>query len=1377
MSMGDTNIFCAPINVEAFILNEKVCDEGGSRIAPITQPDYRGLRLNSSEIKHDILPYVDLSRTQPATVNSRVTAVEDQSATTLSSSPGSTDQASTGRSKERRLGVYIHWSLPRLYRAATGGASGTDELPTKENISPEPTFRMIPNRWLVVRSIRDALPGNAIALGRTQAWVVESDRLWTLDELGPDVDLEVDVSPYVMYKDGDESSPDVLNNQTKYYIGAKIPASSWEEKGNTVPRIPLTTMNSGNILFADNSAHNPNVLSMVDNLQFVNISGRVSKYTKATCDYTVVGWHSNLSDDPVGRDGLKGSFKERLRALFLETSPDWIEKNGRFDRTWSRLACHGTVYNVPWNRNLKPFTPADEYAKLFTANITMEPISVGTTALDSVLTFLQAHKANSDVILGSGSSELAADILNLSELLYAMEDGYDGRVKASDIIDAHNFQREAGGVAWQYDEKAERGKPALTPSSKPDESGYSETQYLRKVNDLQAQIDAAERKLKHMQWSLFSVWWNFISDPNGKQQERLMKYKDGVVKFREIIKSLTQQIWAPDTGLQAQVSNIVRAVRPVAFPRLKARKIARPAFFHRKDPTVCIAGIDSGWPTEYLGKLHIRVLSQSPYYFQFRDQPPVVRLASTGDPGLDTAIKVLVGEAVTTQDHGGILGFKSWVKQPWCPLFLEWEAIYYHIPIEKWSVELVSSPIGNNHSQVRYMVKEPLYNDLESTEDVRTVSGRILVLPQPVFNLQAILAQVLSVSGTDLPPELETVEQRDAFIKAVGTLDFISGELDGLTTNLLTLKEGSHVPPNFTVPGNPRPVPLEAAVLAGVDIGISREDLMLIRDQTAATPYGTLEDFSTATSSPFKGATHGQLRFTKLNMIDKFGQAISAIPAQPPLRIPSDDPETIYPCLGDQVCPTFVPGTTLLNTVTPLTLADPQLPGAYPLCPYIQLPPAINQNSRLNASFLVKEISLTNANEFVGWRTVSDYEQPIWGWIIINYANQGLQFFTSEGSFYVELTLGGPTDTIASAKWLPFDPPTPGTADISPQLDQLITTLTGSDGGVYLRSFYNMVTQAVETMPFAPPEYAASATAIIGKPLALVNVGFSLELATEPLSSQTTLPPTLNNTISDADILYGYKFPIKIGDAERPFDGVVGYFDTDNSTTGSTNWTKLHTYFTAGTLTGEPILPPPSPVVGDPRQLIEPDVFPTLSPYYIDPLGPLKGNSFEATHASKFLVKTMIVDPYTPLHVYTPILPVTELKLSAWTVQKALYKISAFFTLGPMLITRDIPHPYDEEKPLTPSTWLEIQRSDLKPDSDSATIRLPIIGGAASAKGVWNWLQPYSVGDTEESEETKYNALDVGQDDGRLRLDEGPYTMVEGFLQLFRRLEKGGLGI
>jgi hypothetical protein len=220
--------------------------------------------------------------------------------------------------------------------------------------------------------------------------------------------------------------------------------------------------------------------------------------------------------------------------------------------------------------------------------------------------------------------------------------------------------------------------------------------------------------------------------------------------------------------------------------------------------------------------------------------------------------------------------------------------------------------------------------------------------------------------------------------------------------------------------------------------------------------------------------------------------------------------------------------------------------------------------------------------------------------------------------------------------------------------------MTGANGPAYLKSFWDMITQAVENMPYAPADYGTYASSIVGKPLALVNVGFSLELATPPLVTQTTLPPTSQPNSPD---LTSYYFPVKIGDADRPFDGVLGYWDTDNTTTGATDWTKLYTYF--------PTISPPA-TTGDPRIQIEPSNFPALSPFFLEPDAPLTNNSYSAGLAENLQIKTLLLDPYTALHVYSGILPITELQLPAWTVQTAMQTMSTFPGPREKLLSRSV---------------------------------------------------------------------------------------------------------
>lgn len=551
------------------------------------------------------------------------------------------------------------------------------------------------------------------------------------------------------------------------------------------------------------------------------------------------------------------------------------------------------------------------------------------------------------------------------------------------------------------------------------------------------------------------------------------------------------------------------------------------------------------------------------------------------------------------------------------------------------------------------------------------------------------------------------------------------------------------------------------------------------------TPYGNLLNFpdNTYPNAPFKSVTHGQMRFTKvssytfrihiilimleLNIIDKFGQAIALPPPKPRLRDRSIPTGSIYPCISDFLSPDIV--NNHINTIIPES-SEPK-EGEWPLCKFMQLPPAINQNARINASFLNR----SSEPGFPFWKeTENDKpESPIFGWIVINYQDSGLQFFRPDGRFYREVRVGGPTGTNAGSKWLPFDPP--GAADKvqtgDEQLNELIAKLTDpKKGAAFLSSFFHMINGAIKTMPYPPSDYAGYANALVGKPLALVNVGWSLELALPPLTHQNTLGKA---PASEATDLTSYEFPFKIGDADRPFDGVVGYFVTDNITNGNTAWEKLYTYFPDDTN---------KEFIG-----IEPSNFPDLSPHYIDPVSRSDGyhvmssnpkisgrtfNTYREARAAEYLVTTMIVDPYTPIHAYSPILPIKSLSLPPWTIQAAFTRMTAFFRLGPSLISIDVPATYDNGKHLDPDTWA--QKADDETVSPDAAplpaIRLPIAG----KKGLWKWLQPYDVrpADAKEGDPniTRYNEMDVNQEDTRIRKDAPPYTFVEGYLQLARPL-------
>jgi hypothetical protein len=238
-----------PIDVQAFALSPSCC-EGLSRIAPITQPNYLGLRLDESLMQHDVLDHVDLHLTSPKEFNVRVTDL-------------GTDPP---QFRKNRLGVYLHWSLPRYYRAAKQSADSTqaakDAAGKNVDVS-QPVYSAVPTRWLIVRKLSTDPQSGAQPAGKLptfQSWVIESDRLQHVDDIPDDVDLEVDVTPFVQYE-GDAQKDGVLATQAEIFLGSRTKHSGWQDQpggwreglappGKTAQHLDgLTIMNSTNPLF------------------------------------------------------------------------------------------------------------------------------------------------------------------------------------------------------------------------------------------------------------------------------------------------------------------------------------------------------------------------------------------------------------------------------------------------------------------------------------------------------------------------------------------------------------------------------------------------------------------------------------------------------------------------------------------------------------------------------------------------------------------------------------------------------------------------------------------------------------------------------------------------------------------------------------------------------------------------------------------------------------------------------------------------------------------------------------------------------------------------------------------------------------------------
>ncbi|EFY85732.1 hypothetical protein MAC_08202 [Metarhizium acridum CQMa 102] len=1372
--MADSNALLVPIQLQAFSLNPAVCGTGqdndkGARIIPITQPNYTFLRLDNFVVQSDVLNHADLHNAAPASSNSRMTDLGSR----------------TFAPRRNRHGIYLHWILPQLYRsgvAATDSVSSerlSDErlrqgLPDRDiKVEPKageastPEFLAPPTRWIVVRKLNmDSIdPAAKSQFKQYQAWVIESDYRWTLDDIPLSYDLEVDVSPYIVgvAGSGDENA---IDQQAEVFIGRKTPLEEWSASTDA-QYADIDILRSGNQLFADFQLHNTNVFSILDNFEYKGPNKETCYLDVATASYYLLGWHSDNSSDPLWDPMKRYTHEQRLDALFMTLAdtgnPDvteaWLKSTDP-----ARLCLHGAMYDVKWDHKNKPASvPADDFSQRV-LDQQVPSFSVGTTPLDALMTYCSAREGLEKGVV----AKLEEDLLAIDSLLHARDDGVEGQREAKDTVYNWNFSRFKGGAHFFFGGQDSQGQP-----TKPTDAAIDA---LNEANQIQRILDACRRLADQWRWDMFSTWWKFVSTVSNKEDGD-DKTKTDADAISQRLQDLSKCIAELETQLESRLHSADHVLA-------EAKSGTLPFYYSAKDPTLLVGGVDSGWPTDFSNNVPVRLPVQTVTVSSPSSLPPALSsLISAVQAVLPlTAASQLLTEFYAlqpcqlppdapTQGHAyphfhekGTPERPSrdnWGdQQPWFPLYVEWEVEYTHVPYELWVLDEQTARLSAN-KMVRYGVDasdKPLWQKLQDPHDTRILSGRVLILPQPSFSLKNKVTQLIS----DTPPQILDqyleecgLEESDLqeLVDNIGSLSYLSCPLSGITQGLLTLSMGAHIKPEnkqLTDQGE-TVVAVKAAEFDAA--GLTKERIELIMGNSSVTPFAAMVSFSNAAFCPFKPVTHGQMAFRKLNIIDKFGQAIVAIDPQPQPH--NQPPPPLFPGISDFYEPQAVlqDGTLVANAVQPQNNSA---------CEFIQLPPQINQPARLNADFIMPTMSIDGgaSRQSSYWRSATEWENPIWGWIVVNYADYGIQLFLQDGTFYGEVRIGGPGNALEEPKWSPFEPDkTISTADAL-RLDALILRLKNKD---YLKGVWAMLTTALDNLAPAPDAYAQFLSCTIGKPLALVNMGWSLELAGPPLSNQSTRTGEHSSSperdlVDDTDPNgeHSYVFHVKLGDKEREYDGLVGYFDgyLEPEKNEDLNYDMISTYFTGENL-DRPF---------DNLRALTKDTYPTFKPYWLSPMSPsdesktMDADVFTDRHNAYLHPFGAIVDPFTAVHGYSSFLPAKALQLPAWTWQSAMQNLMAFFHWGPVTLTSDV-GPYSADDKLT------MAKAKMRPGRN---VSIPGLGPGDE----WNWLQPYDEGGQGQP---SFNAMGI-EKRGNLTVpgfQKAPYTAIEGFLQLRRPVMQG----
>ncbi|PYI24837.1 hypothetical protein BO99DRAFT_427863 [Aspergillus violaceofuscus CBS 115571] len=160
--MAELDPLLVPIQLDAFVLNKAMRghpNEDGARICPITQPNYTSLRFDNGRPERHL---------------------------------------GTGLPRRNRWGVYLHWTLPRVYRTGVATAAREEDEHGQEGVAPAQRSSSrskcfdAPTRWLIIRKLAlDSVRPVAAAaeVSEYEAWVVESDHVWHLDDISLEADF------------------------------------------------------------------------------------------------------------------------------------------------------------------------------------------------------------------------------------------------------------------------------------------------------------------------------------------------------------------------------------------------------------------------------------------------------------------------------------------------------------------------------------------------------------------------------------------------------------------------------------------------------------------------------------------------------------------------------------------------------------------------------------------------------------------------------------------------------------------------------------------------------------------------------------------------------------------------------------------------------------------------------------------------------------------------------------------------------------------------------------------------------------------------------------------------------------------------------------
>jgi hypothetical protein len=1192
----------------------------------------------------------------------------------------------------QKAGVYLHWTLPDALRHGTQDARAGGSV-----------YPLVPNRWLIVRM-------SGTTDRQATAWVVESDC-----PFGPRV-TTVDSSQTSLYlADPDlirlwNSSGDPIRSSTGLNpttttvqtarLGVRFPLAGWSERA--AKAMFLTAVAPSNPLFSIYVPHNLGVFSFYDDLN--GIDG-------GTLSYFLFGWFSDPTKDIMASWPADKASPQPYDALLKRLG--WAVIGGS-DSQATGSVYQGMVHNIAWDRRGTP--PKDDPLQAVRDTGKLN-VAIGNTTVDAFTALIKKQ----------------LDDPRKAELLRAFQYDFlqqlnqvNGEALLDEKIRQAWFGSKAGGYTWTIVEQSSDGTTGTNLTR-------DEADWLLRLNQDQAALDAALTTLYSLQWDLHSLWLrngyladrsnvlfgapDGIPDPPGLAafQTQLATQLDprqtGSVAARlveqfDTVRALLPRVPRPIP----QESNAQRAFQDgiQAFARTKnldptksLKAVAASRYWRANNPVVILSGVEPAPSAVSPNALPVRLANHVVTGFNVPGGTSV-GVSAVADLVAATSLSAIASSAVlpllqefllldpanathiatathqaTARVTAALTAIDPANFQGALPgLGLEpWGQPWNPMFLE-WSTKYTYVPFSTGAmSWWTFDGTDYVFTPGAASPPIETrdIAGISLLSPHARFVFGTRLHAFVQSFGSETE-----LAQIDDWVQKVYDWKFLAQELTGFS-ELMGLRDTRA----FRRPAVADTLDgLPVAALTGYGDGVIPPNLAL------PDPYqghvNTLPFFPNGPAIPFHGTRQGDLYFTDLFMYDKFGRTLFAIQGTHGSGLFD---YTNFPLLTDEALKPDRPMVIGVNGVA-------------------RLPPRLLQHARL-------DMKLLDASADTKIFGLDPGVLPIAGWVLPDHLDNSILVYGPDGRSLGEFRLLVDETGRKTGQWQAPPHSNLTLADVRTAAPHLYDMLNspGIQNEAGFQAFLASIDETLWTTDPLGNRVDQNLSVLVGRPLALLRVRLRFQLDGDPIND-TGWAATFK---SDPPEFLHYQFFIRLGDQATRDDGLIGYFTESN-----------YDVFNSVASPGD----------GVTQNYVR----------QIGPVGATSGGNYARLSFARgtSLIITALADPRAGIRATTGILPVERLDIPQQFVDQALSNLEISLRIGPVL-TRIVPSPGQSDQP--------------PPYPQSIVHPLPV-----EQNGTWSWWETDGAGG--------WIGHDLVNSTPNAQLGEATNTVREGCLQFVKNLAR-----